>query len=392
MGSKVAMRDGWTRVRFGDIAEQLNERVDDPNTAGVDRYVGLEHLDPGSLRVTRWGSPGEVSAQKLRFHPGDIIFGKRRAYQRKVAVADFGGICSAHAMVLRERPEVLARGFLIHFMASDGFMERAVQISVGSLSPTINWSTLRDQEFDLPPIEEQRRIVLVCAAAAHCIEATNQLHTELRVTLSALGNRYAEMLADTPQLTVYEICDPNRPLCYGVVQPGDPDGQVPLLRVCDLTDEGTIADRASLNTITKEVDEQYRRSRVDVGDVLVSIVGTIGRVAVVEDEHVGSNIARALARISPIRAVMTPEFLAMVFRSPDFQTRLVRGAFESARKTLNLSELGQMRVPCPKLSVQREITQTNAMVRDAFFATTKRAAATHESIRRFLLPGEATLA
>jgi type I restriction enzyme, S subunit len=162
-------RKDWTRVRFGDIAEQINERVDDPNAAGVDRYVGLEHLDPGSLRVTRWGSPDEVSAQKLRFHPGDIIFGKRRAYQRKVAVADFEGICSAHAMVLREREGAITPGFLVHFMASNSFMDRAIQISVGSLSPTINWSTLRDQEFDLPPVETQARTL------ALLLQSTNYL-------------------------------------------------------------------------------------------------------------------------------------------------------------------------------------------------------------------------
>jgi type I restriction enzyme S subunit len=175
MGSKPATRDGWTRVRFGDIAEHINERVDDPNAAGVDRYVGLEHLDPESIRVTRWGSPDEVSAQKLRFHPGDIIFGKRRAYQRKVAVADFEGICSAHAMVLRERKETVAPGFLIHFMAGDVFMERAIQISVGSLSPTINWSTLRDQEFDLPPFDEQRTIARLCAASTLAYERAAML-------------------------------------------------------------------------------------------------------------------------------------------------------------------------------------------------------------------------
>jgi restriction endonuclease S subunit len=178
-------RDGWTRVRFGDIAEQINDRVDDPNTAGVDRYVGLEHLDPESLRVTRWGSPDEVSAQKLRFRPGDIIFGKRRAYQRKVALADFEGICSAHAMVLRERDGAIAPGFLVHFMASDVFMERAVQISVGSLSPTINWTTLCDVEFDLPPIEQQQRVVAVLTHARRLREALTQAKAQARLAVAA---------------------------------------------------------------------------------------------------------------------------------------------------------------------------------------------------------------
>jgi type I restriction enzyme S subunit len=152
------LKPGWQRVRFGEFANCINDRVDDPSTAGVERYVGLEHLDPESLKIRRWGSPVDVESTKLRFKPGDIIFGKRRAYQRKLAVADFEGICSAHAMVLRAKPAAVLTEFLPFFMQSDLFMKRAVEISVGSLSPTINWKALAQQEFVLPPLEEQRRI------------------------------------------------------------------------------------------------------------------------------------------------------------------------------------------------------------------------------------------
>src|SRR5207248_1907236 len=121
-------------------------------------YVGLEHLDPESLKIRRWGTPNEVEATKLRFKPGDIIFGRRRAYQRKLAVADFEGICSAHAMVLRAREDTVLKDFLPYFMQSDLFFDRALQISVGSLSPTINWSVLARQEFVIPPLAAQRHI------------------------------------------------------------------------------------------------------------------------------------------------------------------------------------------------------------------------------------------
>ena len=152
------LKPGWTRVAFGEMAACVNDRIDTPAEAGVEHYVGLEHLDPDSLAIRRWGSPSDVSATKLRFRKGDIIFGRRRVYQRKVAVADFDGICSAHAMVLIAKPAVVASQFLPFFMQSDLFMERAKTISVGSLSPTINWKTLAKQEFALPPLDEQRRI------------------------------------------------------------------------------------------------------------------------------------------------------------------------------------------------------------------------------------------
>lgn len=153
--SEAATKIGWRSYRFDEMATMVNDRVDNPEDAGVDRYVGLEHLDRDSLKIRRWGSPSDVMATKLRFRAGDIIFGRRRVYQRKLAVADFDGICSAHAMVLRAKPEIVLAEFLPFFMQSDSFMERAREISVGSLSPTINWKALAKQEFVLPPASDQ---------------------------------------------------------------------------------------------------------------------------------------------------------------------------------------------------------------------------------------------
>lgn len=166
--------------RFDQMAQQINDRVENPAESGVERYVGLEHLDADSLRIRRWGDITDVESTKLRFRPGDIILGKRRVYQRKLAVADFEGICSAHAMVLRAKPDVVLPEFLPFFMQSDRFMERALEISVGSLSPTINWKTLAAEEFALPPSEEQRRMVEALQAAVEAIYAIEQLltHTE----------------------------------------------------------------------------------------------------------------------------------------------------------------------------------------------------------------------
>lgn len=162
---------GWIRVKFSDIASSITERVDDPSAAGVDRYVGLEHLDPDSMAIRRWGSPSDVESTKLRFYPGDVIYGRRRAYQRKLGVADFEGICSAHALVLRAKPPVCLPEFLPYFLQSDAFHQRALDISVGSLSPTINWKTLAVQDFVLPPIEEQHRIIETLRASDHLCDA-----------------------------------------------------------------------------------------------------------------------------------------------------------------------------------------------------------------------------
>ena len=173
------LKAGWKMWRFDQMAVKVNDRIDDPSQANVDRYVGLEHLDPESLKIRRWGRPSDVAATKLLFCKGDIIFGRRRVYQRKLAVADFDGICSAHAMVLRSQPEVALPEFLPFFMQSDTFMNRALEISVGSLSPTINWKTLAKEEFALPPLEEQRRF-------AEMLWTIEKYETSLRLTLEGV--------------------------------------------------------------------------------------------------------------------------------------------------------------------------------------------------------------
>src|SRR5262249_27580866 len=160
-GSPVTLnldKTTWKRVAFGDVIENVTDRVDNPSEAGVDRYVGLEHLDAGVMTLQRWDTPDKVEAQKLRFRHGDVIFGRRRAYQKKAALAEFEGICSAHALVLRARPDYVHPDFLPIFLSSDYFLVRAIAISVGSLSPTVNWRDLKVQEFDLPPLDEQKRI------------------------------------------------------------------------------------------------------------------------------------------------------------------------------------------------------------------------------------------
>ena len=147
-------KSGWQTYRFDEIASKISQGVD-PKTTDIEQYIGLEHLDKESLHIRRVGSKSEVKGQKLKCFPGDVIFGKRRAYQRKAAVVTEEAICSAHAFVLRANSEIIDPALFPFFLHSDQFMHRAVDISVGGLSPTINWGTLKSQEFLLPPKEQQ---------------------------------------------------------------------------------------------------------------------------------------------------------------------------------------------------------------------------------------------
>ena len=192
--STQPLKPGWKMVKFGDIAQNVADRVD-PADAKNDVYVGLEHLNPSTIHLRQWGHPSDVTGQKLAFKKGDVIFGRRRAYQRKLALAEFDGICSAHAMVVRAKPKIILPEFLPFFLQSDMFMERAIEISVGSLSPTINWKTLQVQEFPLPPLDEQKRIADILWTAD---EAVEKHHISLQ---------NASKLLDS--MRIHEICSEN---------------------------------------------------------------------------------------------------------------------------------------------------------------------------------------
>jgi len=159
----------WKTYKFGKVVSNISERAE-PKETNLDIYVGLEHLDADCIHIKRKGHPSDVKGTKLRVYPGDIIFGKRRAYQRKAAVVDFDGICSAHAMVVRANPEVILPELLPYFMHSDAFMHRAVDVSEGSLSPTIKWKILAEQPFKLPPIEEQKPIADLLLSVDNAME------------------------------------------------------------------------------------------------------------------------------------------------------------------------------------------------------------------------------
>ncbi len=200
------LKPGWKRWRFDEMAVSVGDRIH-PDDAEVEHYVGLEHLDSDSLKIRQWGSPSEVNATKLRFKKGDIIFGRRRVYQRKLAVADFDGICSAHAMVLRPKTDVVLPEFLPFFMQSDLFMNRALEISVGSLSPTINWKTLARQTFALPPLEEQRKFVHALSTVEKLLESFFLLNRKGLIVESAYIEKALDNFTSASRRKLEDLAD-----------------------------------------------------------------------------------------------------------------------------------------------------------------------------------------
>lgn len=163
-----------TKYKFDEIAINSTQKKK-PTEEDKVYYIGLEHIDPGCFDVVRWGSDVAPTGDKLLMQKGDVLFGKRRAYQRKVAIAPFDGIFSAHGMVLRPNLKVIDANYFPFFISSDKFMETAVRISVGGLSPTINWKDLARQEFELPSLDEQKVLADKLWAAYRLKEAYKKL-------------------------------------------------------------------------------------------------------------------------------------------------------------------------------------------------------------------------
>jgi type I restriction enzyme S subunit len=163
--------------------------------------------------------------------------------------------------------------------------------------------------------------------------------------------------------TLEEVSSGVDTICYGVVQPGDQaEGGVPLLRVCDI--EGGRVDAEELRTISADVDAQYSRSRLQGGEVVVTVVGTIGRVAIAPLELRGANIARAVARIVPLSGVRA-EWISAALQSPPLQQWLTQEAREVARKTLNIGTLLRTTIPVAPVEEMAVIERIIPKVLDA---------------------------
>lgn len=222
-------KSNWNMFKFQEIANRISETVD-PNKIDLDIYVGLEHIDPEDIHIRRTGTPSDVSGGKLKCYPGDVIFGKRRAYQRKAAIVDFDSICSAHAFVFRANPKVIDPKLFPFFLHSDQFMYRMVDISVGGLSPTINWGDLKDQEFLLPPKEEHAKLSELFWAMDDVIEKEKEVLDKLKVSYQTkIENCFPRNFKDHWKLR--ELIKTRKGVTYKSSDYSDEENGLPLLNL-----------------------------------------------------------------------------------------------------------------------------------------------------------------
>ncbi|AGP82748.1 restriction modification system DNA specificity subunit [Alteromonas mediterranea MED64] len=138
-------------VKFGEICREVKISTKDPLADGYDRYIGLEHLDSGSLKIKRWGIIADDNPSFTRvFKKGQILFGRRRAYLKKAAIAEFDGICSGDIIVMEPQSEEGINKLLPFIIQSDKFWAWAVKNSAGGLSPRTKFKSLAEYTVSIP--------------------------------------------------------------------------------------------------------------------------------------------------------------------------------------------------------------------------------------------------
>ena len=160
------------KVRLGEVANESRETL-----RGSKRglpVVWLEHLAPGEITLTAWDIDGENTFTKT-FRKGQMLFGRRRAYLKKAAIAPFDGICSGDITVIEAAPDKLLPELLPFVIQNDAFFDYAVGKSAGSLSPRAKWEHLSQFELDLPLLTEQRKLAELLWAANGAREAYKRL-------------------------------------------------------------------------------------------------------------------------------------------------------------------------------------------------------------------------
>jgi type I restriction enzyme S subunit len=175
---------------YCDVTEKLMRKID-PLTYGIERIVAGENLESEDFKIRTWQKIGEGylgPAFHVLFKAGDILYGSRRTYLRKVSFADFDGVCANTTYVIRAKENLLLQDLLKHIMLSERFTQYSIGVSKGSTNPYINWKDLDHFTLQIPDIEIQKKIVEVLDGIFGIIEKLKQQKATLKLLKQKLLN------------------------------------------------------------------------------------------------------------------------------------------------------------------------------------------------------------
>jgi type I restriction enzyme S subunit len=342
-------RKGWKRVRFGDVVENINETCD-PEEAGLERFIGLEHLEPGSLHIRKWGDVADGTTFTRQCRPGQVLFGKRRAYQRKVAVAEFEAVVSGDIYVLAPKNDKLLSQLLPFICLSERFFQHAVGTSAGSLSPRTNWSSLANFEFDLPPLDQQRRLAEILWAADETVckgevsaKSLYILHqAQLSKTFEDSNGRWpSKQLSEVARVDrgMFSHRPRNLPQFYG--------GEFPFVQTGDVQNADRYLRRFEYH-LTK-LGTNYSKI-FPTRTIFITIAAVIGATAISDRQVFATD---SVVGVVP-KEDMSVDFVELFLRSKRHFLEN-QAATQTAQKNINLQILRPLRIPCPPKEEQERM-------------------------------------
>lgn len=340
--------------RFEDIAINSTEKKK-PVESDKKHYLGLEHLDSETFKVSRFGSEVAPIGDKLIMKKGDVLFGKRRAYQKKVAIAPFDGIFSAHGMVLRPKEDVIDKHFFPLFIASDYFLDAAIKISVGSLSPTINWRDLKELKFNLPELNEQKKLAEVLWQIVDTMESYKKL---LAKTDEMVKAKFIEMFGDPTKFKSEKLSKNVEEMFIG------PFGS-DLKNNCFVSKDeaycivyeqrhaisGTITDENRY--ITEKKYQQLKRFTLLPGDIIVSCRGTIGKIFLLPENAPLGIMHPSIMKIRLKKDTYNKKFFISLLRNK-MDELINKADGTSVKMAITATKLGNIDFIIPNLTLQNK--------------------------------------
>ena len=375
-------------VKFEDVATRVNTKEDRHNTDLV-YYVGGDHIDSESLKVSKRGIIKGAPLGPMfyfGFKPGDILFVTRNPHLRKCAVVDFAGICSEKTLVIATKDEtVLCQKYLAGVMQSDDFWDFLEENKSGSVNYFINWSTLAEYEFDLPPIEEQR-------ALAEKLWAANDLKEKYQNLLAAtdemLKAKFREMFSGVnsyEQVELSSVCDTFIDGDWIESKDQSPGG----IRIVQTGNVGCgcYIDKADKARYVN--DETFRRigcTEIFPGDILISrLPDPVGRACVLP-VGIGRAITAVDCTIVRTGRKILPDFLVAATMTADYQRQIDEFTMGTTRARVSRGNLSKIKIPLPPLALQREFVDI-AKAAEASKAELKKSITSIDAVMKGLLNG-----
>lgn len=346
-------RSTWKRVKLGDVVLRSRTQID-PVEGGVDRYVAGGHVDTENVIIHRFGdvADGQMgSTFRYLFKPGQVLFVSARPYLRKAGVPDFTGVVADKTYVLGAAPgNGLLHDILPFLLTSDRFVEYATQEATGSMNPRLLWGAMQRYEFDLPPLDEQRRMADLLWAVERERDAVRILLGEVDATTSVWLNEVfdRDSVTERPMGEMLDICQ------YGLSARAGETGAYPMLRMTNLGNGGV----TDLNLKYCDLSESdFKSYRVHDGDVLfnrtnsVELVGRSGIFRLDGDFVFASYLVRLRSRPDELMPDYMNEFINSLIGQRRIRVHLSKGVSQA---NISASKLRTVKIPVPPIDRQRE--------------------------------------